>query len=147
MNIPIHPLTFADILKSLNDPIHGPRLVEVLTLGIGPAPGGKYRHWDTLRHIKPPDGLSSEEWWAGIKFARFPARREAPLLGHALRHPGMRYTIESHKTSHRITYQTARADLLGLVTQQLLHQRKVARAFVFTVPPDLTERVQKLSSE
>lgn len=450
MNIPIHPLTFADILKSLNDPIHGPRLVEVLTLGIGPAPGGKYRHWDTLRHIKPPDGLSSEEWWAGIKFARFPARREAPLLkdksghpffytladpvlellheidknasghiavadqitnphtkdryiqsslieeaitssqlegasttrekakemlrsgrepidhsermivnnyravqlitrlkdqplsrellftfhrtitdgtltggaehsylrqpgdgigiydsrdntllhdpppadqipqridalcrfangtptgaflhpvlkaiilhfwlaydhpfidgngrtarvlfywsvlsqqfwlfeflsistiirkapvkyarsflytetdendltyfilaqlqvirrainelyayverkqqevrqvehllrtspflnhrqmallGHALRHPGMRYTIESHKTSHRITYQTARADLLGLVTQQLLHQRKVARAFVFTVPPDLAERVQKLSSE
>ncbi len=80
MDIPIHPPTFADVLSRIKDLAHGQRLVEVLTLGIGPAPGGKYRHWDTLRHIKPPDGLSSEEWWAGIKFARFPARREVPLF-------------------------------------------------------------------
>ncbi|MGE0679798.1 MAG: Fic family protein [Candidatus Binatia bacterium] len=80
MDISVHPPTFADVLKSIKDPIHGQRLVEVLTLGISPAPGGKYRHSDTLRHIKPPDGLSSEEWWAGIKFARFPARREVPLF-------------------------------------------------------------------
>lgn len=80
MDLPVQPPTFADVLKSLNDPLHGPRLIQVLMLGISPAPGGKYRHWDTLRHIKPPDGLSSEEWWAGVKFARFPARREVPLF-------------------------------------------------------------------
>ena len=81
MDIPVRPPTFADILKSLKDPARGPQLrAEVCARAIGPAPGGKYRHWDTLRHIQPPDGLSSAEWWAGIKFARSLARREVPLL-------------------------------------------------------------------
>jgi Fic family protein len=31
---------------------------------------GRYRHWDSLRHLDPPVGLSSEEWWLGIKFVR-----------------------------------------------------------------------------
>jgi Fic family protein len=31
---------------------------------------GRYRHWDSLRHKQPPVGLSSEEWWLGIKLAR-----------------------------------------------------------------------------
>lgn len=31
---------------------------------------GRYRHWDSLRHKQPPVGLSSEEWWMGIKLAR-----------------------------------------------------------------------------
>jgi Fic family protein len=33
------------------------------------APPG-YLHWDKLRHLEPPQGLSSEEWWVAIKFAR-----------------------------------------------------------------------------
>lgn len=31
---------------------------------------GRYRHWDSLRHMQAPDGLSNEEWWMGIKLAR-----------------------------------------------------------------------------
>ncbi len=42
------------------------------------APPG-YPHWDKLRHLDPPDGLSREEWWAGIKYARTNVRREIPL--------------------------------------------------------------------
>jgi Fic family protein len=71
--------------------------------------------------------------------------RQMALLGHALRYPGMRYTIESHKTSHQITYQTARTDLLDLAKKQLLRQTKSARTFVFIAPADLVERIRKLS--
>lgn len=43
------------------------------------APGGKYRHWDTLRHLTPPTGLTSEEWWMAIKSARKAILRKLPL--------------------------------------------------------------------
>lgn len=31
---------------------------------------GRYLHWDQLRHRPPPDGVSAEEWWAAVRFAR-----------------------------------------------------------------------------
>jgi Fic family protein len=37
---------------------------------LGPTVDGRYRHWDKLRHIPPPDGYSHEEWWVGLKMAR-----------------------------------------------------------------------------
>lgn len=43
------------------------------------APGGKYRHWNTLRHLTPPDGISHKDWWTGIKLARGPLLRVIPL--------------------------------------------------------------------
>lgn len=36
----------------------------------GPAPEGRYRHWDTIRRIAPPEGLALEEVWAIRKTAR-----------------------------------------------------------------------------
>lgn len=54
------------------------RLPEVINRGRG-ASLGEYLHWDKLRHLDPPDGLSREEWWLGIKFARYPLFRSLPL--------------------------------------------------------------------
>ncbi len=71
--------------------------------------------------------------------------RQLALLGHALRHPGMRYSIESHKVSHDVTYQTARTDLLDLAEKQLLNKTKRGKYFLFTAPQDLSERLAKLS--
>ena len=31
---------------------------------------GRYLHWDKLRHLTPPEGISLEQWWWSIKFAR-----------------------------------------------------------------------------
>jgi len=67
--------------------------------------------------------------------------RQIAVLGHALRHPGQRYTIESHKTSHRVTYQTARSDLLDLESKGLLSKSRSGRAFVFHPVVDLYERL------
>jgi Fic family protein len=45
----------------------------------GILPQGGYLHWDKLRHLAPPPGLSHEDWWLRLKLARRPALRELPL--------------------------------------------------------------------
>ena len=44
---------------------------------------GQYRHWDEIRHRTPPDGMSSEEWWIAIKFARQREYHSIPLTDAA----------------------------------------------------------------
>ena len=70
--------------------------------------------------------------------------RQVALLGHALRRPGIRYTIAAHKQTHGVTYQTARTDLLDLVSRNLLIQTKTGRVFSFTATTDLAKRLQTL---
>ena len=41
---------------------------------------GKYIHWDNLLHRTPPNGLTHEEWWLGLKMARIAAANHVPLL-------------------------------------------------------------------
>ncbi|MXX08821.1 MAG: hypothetical protein F4226_02930 [Synechococcus sp. SB0678_bin_12] len=40
--------------------------------------------------------------------------RQLVLLIHGMKHPGFRYSIRSHQTSHKVSYQTACTDLLTL---------------------------------
>ena len=40
---------------------------------------GKYLHWDDLRHRTPPDGLTHDQWWLGLKFARMGQRKGVGL--------------------------------------------------------------------
>jgi Fic family protein len=70
--------------------------------------------------------------------------RQLAILSHALKHPGHRYTIQSHKQSHGIVYQTARADLLELADRRLLAQGKSGNAYTFAAPEDLGKRLRQL---
>lgn len=80
MKIPPTPPSFEEILSNLKDPAQVMRFAEILTQeGVNASPGGQYRHWETLSRTRPPDGLSSEEWWAAVKFARRQTRRAIPL--------------------------------------------------------------------
>lgn len=69
--------------------------------------------------------------------------RQLAILGHALRHPGARYTIRSHQRSHRVVYDTARTDLLALADRALLLQRKRRNTYEFIAPSDLHDRLQR----
>lgn len=42
-------------------------------------PPPDYPHWDKLRHLAPPEHLTREQWWAGIKLARVRVQRHLPL--------------------------------------------------------------------
>ena len=63
--------------------------------------------------------------------------RQIRLLGHALRHPGFRYTVKSHATSHGITANTARADLVKLAAAGLLASIRRGRRQEFIATRDL----------
>jgi Fic family protein len=71
--------------------------------------------------------------------------RQLALIRHAMKQPLARYTIESHRRSHGVTYQTARTDLLALVKQGLLEQRKAGRAFTFHPAVTLHERLSRVA--
>jgi Fic family protein len=67
--------------------------------------------------------------------------RQITLIGHALRHLDAEYTIEGHRASHDIVYETARKDLLDLAARGWFTQRKQGRTFVYVPAPDLDRRV------
>ena len=62
------------------DAMSSARSVEVLMSKGDPREAESYLHWDKLRHLDPPEGLTVEEWWWKIKFARSIGRKRLPLL-------------------------------------------------------------------
>jgi Fic family protein len=61
-------------------------------LNVGDPPG--YPHWDKVRHLDPPAGLTHEEWWAGVKFGRRNGKRGLLLCDPAGTH--FSYTTPDH---------------------------------------------------
>lgn len=41
---------------------------------------GHYEHWDKMRHRAPPEDLTHEQWWLGIKLKRAALYKTLPLL-------------------------------------------------------------------
>ncbi len=78
MKRPSDPPSVDDIL-GLDESAQVDLVKRVLGAGIRTTVNGKYRHWDTLRQLEPPPGLSHEEWWLGIKIARSSVSHQLPL--------------------------------------------------------------------
>jgi Fic family protein len=69
--------------------------------------------------------------------------RQLALLTDAVRNADGVYTFGSHATSHRVTHETARADLTGLTDRGLLIRRSKGRGYVFEPIPDLMSRLKE----
>ena len=83
MKLPVAPPVFETLLNDvLATPNGGTRFRELIQLGLGAAPGGKYRHWDTFRHTAAQASaptFSTHERWLAVKFARQAMYRQLPL--------------------------------------------------------------------
>lgn len=73
------PISPPDVSR-LFDFIEKEKLAEILAAATGPDANGKYLHWDELRHRTPPEGLTNEEWWFGLKLHRKSSAKTIPLL-------------------------------------------------------------------
>lgn len=71
--------------------------------------------------------------------------RQIPLIEHALAHASADFTIQSHRVSHNVVYETARSDLLDLECRGLLLSRKVRRTLHFRPVQDLEARLREMS--
>lgn len=68
--------------------------------------------------------------------------RQLALLGSALRNPDTSYSFGSHATSHDVTHETARNDVLPLVESGFLERRRSGRGYLFTPYADLASRLK-----
>jgi Fic family protein len=73
--------------------------------------------------------------------------RQLALLQHALKGPEEIYSVQSHKTSHRVSTETARNDLVTLESLGLLLKRKWGKRYVFEPVVDLAEKIKAQSGQ
>jgi Fic family protein len=69
--------------------------------------------------------------------------RQIVLLTHAIKHPDHAYTFAGHARSHRITHETARADLGGLAERGFLMRHRRGRSYEFESASDLPRRLKE----
>lgn len=76
MRKPETPPAFEKMFTGLQKP---DRLFEILQAVGSPIIDGRYQHWDELKYRKPPEGLTRQDWWLGLKFHRQSGSRRVPL--------------------------------------------------------------------
>ncbi len=75
LKIPLRAPSIQEVLREINGLTIPPIMVRVRN----PLVGNEYVHWDKLFRLAPPEGLTSREWWLGIKWARQSVAAEIPL--------------------------------------------------------------------
>lgn len=80
VKLPVRPPDFAALLRD-QSAVAGSadKLAQVVRAAPGPAPNGKYRHWDTFRQAPPLSGYSAELQWLAVKLARMGLYQPLPL--------------------------------------------------------------------
>ncbi len=75
-------------MSSLKKPDH---LVAILQAVGDSTFNGRYLHWDELRFRTPPESLTGEDWWLGLKMRRQSGCRRIPLQD--IRGQGFQFTV------------------------------------------------------
>lgn len=108
MKLPVSPPAWNELFDQ-----HAGDLGAVMSRRPGPEVQGRYEHWDHLRHLTPPAGLTAEQWWFGVKLARSQLERELPLRDKA----GAPFTIVLSDSIQRRLFLVAR-DAAGALRGQ-----------------------------
>ena len=75
MKIPEIPPPFAGLMREVSPE----RFAEIAMLARSASGRAEYLHWDRLRRLPAPDGLTHREWWLTIKVARHDGLRAVAL--------------------------------------------------------------------
>ena len=70
--------------------------------------------------------------------------RQLTVIRDALRDPAEPFTIQAQARRNRVTYESARSDLLGLERLGLFSKEKAGKKYVFHSDPDLSEKLRRL---
>ena len=73
--------------------------------------------------------------------------RQLAVIGEALRDPDAYFTIAGHERLHRVAYQSARTDLLGLQDLGVFRRVQSGKKFEFWPIDELSDRLRALASE
>ena len=71
--------------------------------------------------------------------------RQKTLIYSALQHPGRGYTIQAHKITHGIAYDTARRDMHDLEKKKFFHHVREGKKLLVYYPA--TRMLERLKSE
>lgn len=124
MKLPMPAPQIGELLQKLN-----PDLGSVLGSDVGPEVDGVYDHWDHVRHLPPPTGLTPETWWLALKFARTTISRELPLLDKAQKAFRLSVTDSMQRHLHRIDREAAGA-IVGMDQSQDGQRRFLIRSLI-----------------
>lgn len=115
MKLPVTPPPYVDLFNNAD-------VREILFRRLGPEVRGVYEHWDQLRHLTPPQDMTHEHWWLGVKMARRSFRQEMPLKDKT----GVPFSIVLSDSIQRKLFQIGR-DAAGALRGQESSQPEVTR--------------------
>ena len=79
MKIPQTPPTHLELVQKHLQAGETKAFMKVMEADVKACVDGRYRHFEKLKRLKPPEGLTLEEWWFGIKLARQKLMKPIPL--------------------------------------------------------------------
>ena len=127
MKRPVSPPPLHELLEKYKE-----CLPALLTSGAQPTVDGHYIHWDNLRRkTPPPAGLTTGEWWTGIRLARFGQCRPLPL--HDTRGRPFTYMLpdQVQEALHRIDSQArGRIGVADTVTNPATRDRFIVNSLI-----------------
>lgn len=142
MKKPISPPNFPQLIESIAFSGHE-KVIQLLEYRKPVDDKGRYLHWDKLRHLEPPDGITSEEWWYTIKLSRLSSNKLLPLKDINGNPPGVgtpdivwrelhwldRYTAGNIQSNDAITNtQTRNTYLIRSLVEEAINSSQIEGA-------------------
>lgn len=107
------------------------RTFEVMELVRTTCHNGRYVHWDELRRRTPPQGLTHDEWWLGLKWKRSSLYKQIPLVDVNDQSFVVAVPEQAQEVLHKITQRTSGSfDAPDQITNTETRDRYIVRNLI-----------------